>query len=165
VKTKLDIFLGRIVRWRFVITIALMGLTISTVVNSQSRLPDVTHEGIEIKEVWIPMPDGIRLAASLFMPTDREATAKFPVLLEYLPYRKDESRNNRFQLFSYFIKRGYIVARVDIRGTGTSEGKLIEYEYTDQELEDGEAVIDWLSKQAWSTGSIGMFGISWGAFN
>jgi len=165
VKTKLDIFMVRIVRWRLAIAITLMGLTITTVTNSQSRLPDVTHEGIEIKEVWIPMPDGIRLAASLFMPTDREATAKFPVLLEYLPYRKDESRNSRFQLFSYFIKRGYIVVRVDIRGTGTSEGRLIEYEYTDQELEDGEAVIDWLSKQAWSTGSVGMFGISWGAFN
>jgi predicted acyl esterase len=164
VKTKRNIFILRIVRWCFVIAITLMGL-ITTLANSQSRLPDVTHEGIEIKEVWIPMPDGIRLAASLYMPADREATAKFPVLLEYLPYRKDESRNGRFQVFSYFIKRGYIVARVDIRGTGTSEGKLIEYEYTDQEQEDGEAVIDWLSKQAWSTGKVGMFGISWGAFN
>ncbi len=164
-KTKLDIYMVRIVRWRLLIAITLMGLTITTVANSQSRLPDVTHKGIEIKEVWIPMPDGIRLAASLFMPTDREDTAKFPVLLEYLPYRKDESRNNRFAQFSYFVSRGYVVARVDIRGSGTSEGKLIEYEYTDQEQEDGEVVIDWLSKQAWSTGKVGMFGISWGAFN
>jgi predicted acyl esterase len=99
------------------------------------------------------------------MPADRESSAKFPVLLEYLPYRKDESRNSRFSLFSYFIARGYIVARVDIRGSGTSEGKLIEYEYTDKEQEDGEVVIDWLSKQAWSTGKVGMFGLSWGAFN
>jgi len=165
VKAKLDIFMVRIAKCRLVIAIALMGLIITTIATSQSRLPDITHMGIDVKEAWIPMPDGIRLAASLFMPTDREATAKFPVLLEYLPYRKDESRNNRFQLFSYFIKHGYVVARVDIRGTGASEGKLIEYEYTDQEQEDGEAVIDWLSKQAWSTGSVGMFGISWGAFN
>jgi predicted acyl esterase len=139
--------------------------TVTTVANSQSRLPNVTHEGIEVIEIWIPMPDGVRLAASLFMPADREASAKFPVLLEYLPYRKDESRKDRFALFSYFISRGYVVARVDIRGSGTSEGKLIEYEYTDQEQEDGEAVIDWLSKQAWSTGKVGMFGLSWGAFN
>jgi predicted acyl esterase len=140
-------------------------LLITTVAHSQSRLPDVTHEGIDIKEIWIPMPDGVRLAGSLFLPSDRQASAKFPVLLEYLPYRKDESRNSQFGLFSYFVERGYIVARVDIRGTGASEGKLIAYEYTDQELDDGEAVIDWLSKQAWSTGDIGMFGISWGAFN
>ena len=164
-KTTLYIYMWRIVRRRLVIAIMLMGLIITTAANSQSRLPDVTHEGIEIKEVWIPMPDGIKLAASLFMPANRKATAKFPVLLEYLPYRKDESRNSRFQLFSYFVERDYIVARVDIRGTGTSEGKLIAYEYTDQEQEDCEAVIDWLSKQEWATGRVGMFGISWGAFN
>jgi len=130
-----------------ILTVGLFAIT--TIAGSQSRLPDVTHEGIEIKEVWIPMPDGVRLAASLFMPANREATDTFPVLLEYLPYRKDESRKGRFALFSYFVARGYIVARVDIRGTGTSEG----------------VVIDWLSNQAWSTGKVGMFGISWGAFN
>ena len=150
---------------RLWITLTLGLLTITTAANSQARLPNITHGGIEIKEVWIPMPDGVRLAASLFMPADREAEARFPVLLEYLPYRKDESRKDRFALFSYFVSRGYVVARVDIRGTGTSEGKLIEYEYTDQELKDGEVVIDWLSKQAWSTGKVGMFGLSWGAFN
>ena len=155
----------RNMRRSLLVKLTLVLLTITTVANSQSRLPNVTHEGIEVKEIWIPMPDGVRLAASLFMPADREATAKFPVLLEYLPYRKDESRKGRFAQFSYFISRGYVVARVDIRGSGTSEGKLIEYEYTDQEQEDGEVVIDWLSKQAWSTGNVGMFGISWGAFN
>jgi len=147
------------------ITIILGLLTITTVASGQSRLPDVTHEGIEIKEVWIEMPDGVRLAASLFMPANREGTDAFPVLLEYLPYRKDEGRKGRFALFSYFVARGYIVARVDIRGTGTSEGRLIEYEYSDQEQEDCEVVIDWLSKQAWSTAQVGMFGLSWGAFN
>jgi len=152
-------------RRRLLIELTLVLLTVTTLANSQSRLPEVTYEGIDIKEVWIPLADGVRLAASLFMPADRKADAQFPVLLEYLPYRKDESRKDRFALFSYFVSRGYVVARVDIRGSGTSEGKLIEYEYTDQEQEDGEAVIDWLSKQAWSTGKVGMFGLSWGAFN
>jgi predicted acyl esterase len=147
------------------ITLSVGFLTLTAVADGQSRLPEVTHEGVEIKEVWIPMPDGVRLAASLFMPANREGTDAFPVLLEYLPYRKDESRKSRFALFSYFVARGYIVARVDIRGTGTSEGRLIEYEYADQEQEDGEVVIDWLSKQSWSTGEVGMFGLSWGAFN
>ncbi len=141
------------------------GLTDAAAAGRQSRIPEVTHEGIEIKEVWIPLPDGVRLATTLFLPADRDVSARFPVLLEYLPYRKDESRKDRFALFSYFVLRGYVVARVDIRGTGASEGSLIEYEYTDREQEDGEAVIDWLAKQAWSTGQVGMFGISWGAFN
>jgi predicted acyl esterase len=164
-KIKMEILRMRTKLGKIAITLASVLLIATAAANSQTRLPDITHEGIEIKEVWIPMPDGVRLAASLFMPADREAAAKFPVLLEYLPYRKDESRKDRFALFSYFIARGYAVARVDIRGSGTSEGKLISYEYTDQEQEDGEVVIDWLSKQEWSTGEVGMFGLSWGAFN
>jgi len=119
---------------------------------------------IEMREVWIPMPDGIRLAADIYMPKGAH-TERFPVLLEYLPYRKTEGRGRSYPLYSYFVRRGFVVARVDIRGTGNSEGRLIEYEYTDQEQQDGEGVIDWLSKQSWSTGKVGMFGISWGGFN
>ena len=63
------------------------------------------------------------------------------------------------------MARGYIVARVDIRGTGNSEGQLVPHEYSAIEQDDGEVVIDWLSKQAFSTGQVGMFGISWGGFN
>lgn len=124
-----------------------------------------TFDGITIREASIPMTDGVRLAADLYMPEGLRPTEKLPVLLEYLPYRKDEGRRNRFGLYAYFVKRGYIVARVDIRGTGNSGGMLIPYEYSDIEQKDGEQVIDWLSKQPFSSGNIGMFGISWGGFN
>ncbi len=127
--------------------------------------PSPAQYGMTLRTVWIPMKDGVRLAADLYMPTGAKPGTRFPVLFNYLPYRKDESRGNRYPLFSYFVKRGYVVARVDIRGTGDSEGHLIHYEYTDQELNDGEVVIDWLSKQPWSNGKVGMFGISWGGFN
>ncbi|MGH9337459.1 MAG: CocE/NonD family hydrolase, partial [Vicinamibacteria bacterium] len=120
---------------------------------------------IGMKEAWIPMPDGVRLAADLYLPSGGGPEERFPVLLEYLPYRKTEGRGRNYRLYSYFVERGYAVARVDIRGTGGSEGRLIAYEYTDQEQEDGESVIDWLSKQSWSNGNVGMFGISWGGFN
>jgi hypothetical protein len=99
------------------------------------------------------------------MPSGGGSQERFPVLLEYLPYRKTEARRRNHELYSYFIHRGYVVARVDIRGTGNSEGRLIPYEYSDQENDDGEAVIDWLSRQRWSNGNVGMFGISWGGFN
>ena len=120
---------------------------------------------IAVQEARIPLPDGVRLAADLFMPSGGAAGERFPVLLEYLPYRKDEGRGRNYPLYSYFVRRGYVVARVDIRGTGNSEGKLIPYEYSDRENEDGEVVIDWLSKQPFSNGNVGMFGISWGGFN
>ncbi len=111
------------------------------------------------------MPDGVRLAADLYMPAGGQAAEKFPVLLEYLPYRRIEARGRNYPLYSYFVQRGYVVAAVDIRGTGNSEGRLIPYEYSDIEHQDGEVVIDWLSRQRWSNGNVGMFGISWGGFN
>ena len=119
----------------------------------------------DINEVWITMSDGIRLAADIYWPLESDRADRFPVLLEYLPYRKNESRARNHSLYSYFLKRGYVVARVDMRGTGNSEGKTIPYEYSDIELDDGEEVINWLSRQEWSTGDVGMFGISWGGFN
>ncbi|MDT8321781.1 MAG: CocE/NonD family hydrolase [Xanthomonadales bacterium] len=120
---------------------------------------------IELQETWISLPDGVRLAADLYLPGARSDNDRFPVLLEYLPYRKTESRGRNYALYSYFIERGYVVARVDIRGTGNSEGRLIPHEYSDIEHEDGEAVIAWLAAQDWSSGKVGMFGISWGGFN
>ncbi len=125
-----------------------------------------------MREAWIPLHDGVRLAADLYFPQRRRSRARdglaaerFPVLLEYLPYRKTESRPRCHALYGYFVRRGYVVARVDIRGTGNSEGRLIEYEYTEQEQRDGEEVIAWLAAQPFSTGNVGMFGISWGGFN
>jgi uncharacterized protein len=120
---------------------------------------------IAFREAVIVMPDGVKLAADLYLPSGGPRGGRFPVLLEYLPYRKTEARGRDLALYSYFVRRGYVVARVDIRGTGNSEGRLIAYEYTEQEQTDGEAAIDWLSKQPFSTGKIGMFGISWGGFN
>jgi putative CocE/NonD family hydrolase len=127
--------------------------------------PSAPIYAIELQEAWIPMPDGDRLAADLFMPAGGKDSEHFPVLLEYLPYRKTESRDRNYATYSYFVRRGYVVARVDIRGTGKSEGRLIAHEYTDQENDDGEVVIEWLAKQAFSNGNVGMFGISWGGFN
>ncbi len=121
--------------------------------------------GMEIREATITMPDGTQIAADLYKPTGTSENQTFPVLLEYLPYRKTDSRDRNAKLYSYFVVRGYIVARVDIRGTGNSQGQLISSEYSDQELRDGEAIIDWLSRQTWSNGHVGMFGISWSGFN
>ena len=120
---------------------------------------------LTIREVMIPMPDGIQLAADLYMPADIPAGEHLPVLLEYTPYRKNDSRGSKYRMYTYFIKRGYVVARVDIRGTGNSQGRTIPYEYSEIELSDGDAVIAWLAKQDWSNGNVGMFGISWGGFN
>ena len=118
-----------------------------------------------MEQVWIPMKDGIRLAATLYMPDGAKSAEKFPALLEYLPYRKDDgTAAGDYPKHTYFAHRGYVSVRVDIRGFGASEGVPPEREYSEQEQQDGEEVIAWLAHQPWSNGNVGMFGISWGGF-
>jgi predicted acyl esterase len=117
-----------------------------------AEAPSPPRYEMSLQEAWIPMPDGVRLAADLFLPRGGAPGERFPVLLEYLPYRKVEDRGRNHPLYAYFVRRGYAVARVDLRGTGSSEGTLVEYEYSDREQWDAEVVIDWLAKQDFSTG-------------
>jgi putative CocE/NonD family hydrolase len=124
------------------------------------------YAGTRVEHDWIPMKDGTRLAVNLFFPANAHPTDKFPVILEYLPYRKDDWALERdYGLYSYFSRFGYVGARVDIRGTGASEGHPPDREYSDQEQLDGMEVIAWLASRGWSNGSVGMQGISWGGFN
>jgi putative CocE/NonD family hydrolase len=128
--------------------------------------PFVTKEGVRIEKTWIPMSDGVKLAVTLYSPGDAKPTDKFPAILEYIPYRKDDWQEQwDYELHSYFVLHGYVSARVDIRGTGTSEGAPPDREYSEQEQKDGMEVIAWLASQTWSSGSVGMMGISWGGFN
>jgi predicted acyl esterase len=88
-----------------------------------------------------------------------------PALLEYLPYRKGDAfaaRDNRHH--AYFAERGYAGVRVDLRGSGDSDG-LLRDEYLPQEQDDALEVIAWLAEQPWCSGAVGMLGISWGGFN
>ncbi len=132
-----------------------------------------TGAPMDVRTARIPMRDGTELAATLYLPAVAEAQTigtpaaePVPALLEYLPYRKDDAMLSRdYELYSYLAARGYAGARVDIRGTGASDGELPEGEYTEQEQRDAEDVIAWLASQPWCSGSVGMWGISWGGFN
>ena len=125
-----------------------------------------TYATMKKVQATIPLKDGASLAVNLYMPDGAKPDDKFPAILEYLPYHKDDwSLARDWNLHSYFVRRGYVTARVDIRGTGASEGNPPDREYSDQEQQDGLEVIDWLSKQTWSNGNVGMMGISWGGFN
>ena len=127
--------------------------------------PSPPAYGLRMEQAWIPMRDGVRLAATLYRPDGAKPEEKFPALLEYLPYRKDDgTAAGDYPKHSYFAHRGYVSVRVDIRGFGASEGVPPEREYSEQEQEDGEQVIAWLANQPWSNGTVGMFGISWGGF-
>ncbi len=114
--------------------------------------------------VFIPMRDGTRLAATIWLPADAE-TNKVPAILELIPYRRRDGTVFRdLKMHPYLAGHGFACCRVDIRGSGDSEGLLTD-EYTEQELDDACEIIAWLAAQPWSTGAVGMTGISWGGFN
>lgn len=128
--------------------------------------PSAPDYEFEIIREWLRMEDGVRLSATLFKPVAKQEGEKFPVLFEFLPYRKDDSFYLRdYPLYSYFARRGYVSVKVDIRGTGSSEGAVPPREYSERELEDAGECIRQLSEAPWSNGNVGMWGISWGGFN
>lgn len=123
--------------------------------------PRAVHE---IEHTLIPLRDGTQLAARIWLPLDAERDP-VPALLEYLPYRKRDGTVERDSLtHPYLAGHGYAAVRVDVRGSGDSDGVLSD-EYSQQELDDGLEVIAWLAAQPWCSGAVGMFGISWGGFN
>ncbi len=129
--------------------------------KSASELPGRIRE---VEHLWIPLSDGCRLAARLWFPEDAEASP-VPAILEYIPYRKRDGTSEHDELMHpYFASHGYAALRVDLRGSGDSEG-LLRGEYLKQEQDDCLEVIAWLARQPWCSGVVGMLGISWGGFN
>jgi uncharacterized protein len=152
------------VRQLFFFATILAAAVITPCLANQPSSPPIF--GVRLVKIWIPMKDGVRLAATLYMPEGANPGDKFPAVLEYLPYRKDDGTAlGDYPKHAYFARRGYVGARVDIRGFGNSEGIPPNREYSEQEQLDAIEVIDWLAHQTWSNGNVGMFGISWGGFN
>ncbi len=114
-----------------------------------------------IPHIWVPLPDGARLAARVWRPTTTHEIAT-PAILEYIPYRKDDGTVARDETtHPHLADHGFTCIRVDMRGSGSSDGVLLD-EYSDQEMADGESVIRWIADQPWCNGKVGMIGISWG---
>lgn len=132
--------------------------------NNLSIKTEFPYKVREIEHVWIPMSDGTRLSARIWLPEDAEQHP-VPAILEYIPYRKNDFTALRDSIrHPYFAGHGYASIRVDIRGSGDSDGILYD-EYLPQEQQDALDVLSWIEAQPWSTGKVGMIGKSWGGFN
>ncbi len=118
----------------------------------------------EMENTWMTLADGCRLAARVWLPVDADAQP-VPAILEYLPYRKNDFTAPRDAIHHpYIAAHGYACVRVDMRGSGDSDG-ILRDEYLPQEQDDALEVIAWIASQPWCTGDVGMIGISWGGFN
>jgi len=117
-----------------------------------------------IENQWITLKDGTRLSARIWMPDGAEADP-VPAVFEFLPYRKRDGTSARDEsTYPVFAAAGIAGVRVDIRGSGESDG-VIDGEYTELELTNACELIAWIAQQPWSNGNVGMMGISWGGFN
>ncbi|MFO1038637.1 MAG: CocE/NonD family hydrolase [Geminicoccaceae bacterium] len=132
-----------------------------------ARIVQLSELPVAIREVthaWLPLADGTRLACRYWLPVDA-LERPVPAILEYIPYCKRDGTAARDEaMHPYFAGNGYAAIRVDLRGSGESEGVLLD-EYLKQEQDDALEVIAWIAAQPWCTGRVGMMGKSWGGFN
>ncbi len=114
------------------------------------------------RDVRIPMRDGVHLSADIYRP---DRPGRLGAILEHIPYRKDDMRalQDRGQNL-VLVEAGFVCVRLDVRGTGSSEGVAVD-EYTEAEQLDGVEVVEWISRQEWCNGNVGSWGKSYGGFS
>jgi predicted acyl esterase len=126
------------------------------------------------KDVDIPLRDGMRLKADILRPDD---VGRFPAIMNLGPYQKDkvwvppenlEEKPNPLMNWEtinpeWWVTKGYIAIRIDARGTGKSPGQGEPFSY--QESLDFYDAIQWAAAQGWSSGAVGLSGISYFAIN
>src|SRR4051794_1891974 len=119
------------------------------------ELPAPTYATVT-EEVAITMDDGVRLGATITRP---DAPGRFPVVLQMTPYGRD----GECSCFpgADLASRGLASAAVDVRGTGGSEGTLKDNYFSPREQRDGYELVEWLARQPWSSGRVGMTGGSY----
>ncbi|MGH7293019.1 MAG: CocE/NonD family hydrolase, partial [Myxococcota bacterium] len=114
-----------------------------------------------IEHEWLPMRDGVRLSARLWIPEGPPS----PAVLESVPYRKRDLYRAADDAWGpQLAAAGIAFIRLDVRGSGDSEGVITD-EYSEDEIADCIDAIAWIARQGWCTGAVGMRGISWGGIN
>lgn len=124
--------------------------------ESAAQLPG----GVVEQHVMIPMRDGVRLSAYLYVPP---GAGPWPVVFQqrYADIRGESTR----QAMARLAAAGYVVAMENFRGTHLSEGTWVGYRALGWGVQqDGYDTVEWLAAQPWSTGKVGTFGSSQGGF-
>lgn len=122
-------------------------------------LNPTSTQAVTTRNVWIPMRDGVKIAATLMLP---QGSGPFPVLASFYPYRKDDFIGaSTVYARQYFADAGYASLLVDIRGYGSSDGPAYQA-WDPREFEDGAEVVEWAARQDWCDGNVAIWGSSYG---
>jgi hypothetical protein len=143
---------------RPLVSLAVLALVATAIARQPEKHPYTNlsppqYETIIEYEVKVPMRDGVRLAANIVRP---KAPGRFPAVISYVPYGKDPN--------PFFAQRGYVTVFAEGRGTGTSEGVMADY-FLEQASQDGYDLVEWVARQPWCDGNVGLWGGSYGAIN
>lgn len=117
--------------------------------------PGLTGEIRHRFDVRIPMRDGVELSADMWMPAK---PGKYPVILIRTPYLKTMKEIDPTGRGEFFTQADYIFMVQDVRGRGDSDGI---FNFFFQEGKDGYDTIEWIAKQPWCNGKVGMMGVSY----
>lgn len=111
------------------------------------------------RDLMMPTRDGKRMATDIFRPARNgvPVAGRFPVLLNRTPYDKTQLHSQAI----WFAERGYVVAVQDTRGRYKSEGVFLKVQPID--ATDSFDAVEWLARQPWSSGAVGMWGTSFSA--
>ncbi|MCX6053458.1 MAG: CocE/NonD family hydrolase [Chloroflexi bacterium] len=121
-------------------------------------------DGYSTRSIYVPMPDGVRLALDIHLPLDLPRSTPLPALLYRTRYwrrtqmQDGSSKPNPF--ISFFTSQGYAVVQADVRGTGASFGHM-RFEWQPEDTRDAAILVDWICKQEWSNGRVGAYGVSY----
>jgi len=123
---------------------------------------DVRNEIVVERNLLIPLNDGPSLSADLYRPAGK---GPFPALMSFYPYHKDDMIGASFEASRrYFAERGYAHLLIDFRGLGGSDGIAWEAMHR-QEGVDGAQACEWIARQSWCDGNVGMWGLSYGGIS
>ena len=158
---------------RIVITIAAMvavGSIAGETAGAEAGQRDTIPASYKVKvfpDVRVRMRDGVELAVHITRP---DAEDKFPAVMSYNPYRaltsfkaaaSEREYSNAVNGPNFLAGHGYISVNYDVRGTGASGGSSPDM-YSDAERQDGYDMVEWIARQPWSNGNVGMWGLSYG---
>ncbi|MEI7848964.1 MAG: CocE/NonD family hydrolase [Chloroflexota bacterium] len=136
-------------------------------VNTPLRAP--VYKGAATQPLYVSMRDGVRLAVDISLPRGL-GNARIPTLFAATRYWRAQQLRAPFAWFfslpdsarDFFTAYGYAVLRIDMRGTGASEGDQT-HPWPDSDLTDLYDLVEWVIRQAWSDGKVGGFGNSYQA--
>ena len=144
-------------------TIRLFATAFATItMTTQAAVSEAEYKIKIIPDVRVAMRDGVELAVKITRP---DAEGRFPGIMEYNPYRRIAKplpdHNDEYPPpVPYLAERGYVIVQFDVRGTGNSGGYSTDI-YSDEERQDAYEMVEWIAKQPWCTGKVGMLGKSY----